>query len=1209
MATTTVQDSAGPLRKDIADTSSVESLIWQTCKALGSLKFTVVLFALSMVIVLVGTVAQQELNMVQVKERYFTSLIAQMRLDDFVPQAFFPHERIGVEFPFPGGALIGLLLLVNLIAAKVTRFHLRAEGGKLAGGMGVFLFGCLLCYFVVVSGHSSDGVQGQPPIEYKTLWGAIVAGMGLLWVTALYQAVTAQRKGWKYISGAAAIAFGGLGIAALTGYFEMSVSSLRITWQLLQGTVVALVMLVGSVLMFGKQGGNLLLHFGIALLMVGQFAFGDTQVEQRLSLVEGQATNEFVKLDKVELVFLDSSEEGKQKVTAIPEEKLERLAGQDEILSDDRLPVDIKIVEFLPSSDLAAAGEKNAATVGNGLKFAAVFRKPSGGVSSEMDLAGGYVELLEKGTGKSLGVYMVSQLLSDTKFLSLGKRENQFEPVQVGDTAFQMGLRFARVPKPYWVKVKDVRRVNYSGTQTPRDYSSFIKLVDSDTGEIRDERVWMNNPLRYRGETFYQSDYQQLEGGKEFTSIQVVQNSGWMIPYVACMIVAIGMMYHFAGSLDRFLGRQERTERKTVDKFGVTKSVKPMRVRHVTLTTTLCVAALSLLLTVPWTHVMTAMRPESQNKTMNIYRAGEIPTRFGGRVMPLDAYARQALTAISNRSSLPMKGKSDELPPVPQDIVKRADGARSLSAMRWLMEVASGDPAIRDLHMFRIDADPILNHFGLDRRKSKLYSLAELVPQFDSFERELQLARSKDESEWTFKEGKLMELASRLNTFQQLETAFSEPAIPQLPPEFASMQLTPDQEREARFMMLSRQMAALESAPIASIIPPASDKTEASVDVPPWMPFPVARFQNIGRSINGDTEFSGVDTFAQMVQSYGKQDAAEFNKAVDEHLASVLATQPRDYDPSVVEVERWMEAVSPTLVARILYGVLLVLGLFALLLNIDSLRTGVCGGLIGVVVLHTLFLLARTYITGRAPVTNLYSSAVFIGWAGVIAGILLESMYRRGIGNLIAAGSGISSLMVAWALDVGDTMPVLQAVLDTQFWLSTHVITVTLGYAATFVSGGLGILFLATLLFGTGDADLRRDIYRMAYSATCFGILFSFVGTVLGGLWADDSWGRFWGWDPKENGALLIVIWNALMLHARWDGMVKDRGFAILAIIGNIVTAWSWFGTNQLGLGLHAYGGNSGAKIWLGIFLISQLVIIGGGFFVSQLSKARERSV
>jgi len=105
----------------------------------------------------------------------------------------------------------------------------------------------------------------------------------------------------------------------------------------------------------------------------------------------------------------------------------------------------------------------------------------------------------------------------------------------------------------------------------------------------------------------------------------------------------------------------------------------------------------------------------------------------------------------------------------------------------------------------------------------------------------------------------------------------------------------------------------------------------------------------------------------------------------------------------------------------------------------------------------------------------------------------------------------------------------------------------------------------------------------------------SFVGTVLGGIWADQSWGRFWGWDPKENGALIIVLWNALILHARWGGVVRQRGVAVLAITGNIVTAWSWFGVNLLGVGLHSYGFLSSTQDWLLLFATSQLALVGLG--------------
>jgi ABC-type transport system involved in cytochrome c biogenesis permease subunit len=178
----------------------------------------------------------------------------------------------------------------------------------------------------------------------------------------------------------------------------------------------------------------------------------------------------------------------------------------------------------------------------------------------------------------------------------------------------------------------------------------------------------------------------------------------------------------------------------------------------------------------------------------------------------------------------------------------------------------------------------------------------------------------------------------------------------------------------------------------------------------------------------------------------------------------------------------------------------------------------------------------------------------------------------------------------------------MQAVLDTNFWLATHVVCISLGYATTLLAGALGVLHLVMgYITGRLSAEQRRQLNRMTYGTLCFAIFFSFIGTVLGGLWADDSWGRFWGWDPKENGALIIVLWNALVLHARWDKMIGDRGLAILAIGGNIVTSWSWFGVNELGIGLHSYGFTDGVLLALMVFVGSQLALMIGGLVPTRL--------
>jgi ABC-type transport system involved in cytochrome c biogenesis permease subunit len=242
---------------------------------------------------------------------------------------------------------------------------------------------------------------------------------------------------------------------------------------------------------------------------------------------------------------------------------------------------------------------------------------------------------------------------------------------------------------------------------------------------------------------------------------------------------------------------------------------------------------------------------------------------------------------------------------------------------------------------------------------------------------------------------------------------------------------------------------------------------------------------------------------------------------------------------------------------------------------------------------HTAGLITRMVLEGRPPVTNLYSSAVFIGWGVIVLSVLLEMYHRNAIGTAVAAVIGFGTLLIAHHLSLsGDTLEMMRAVLDTNFWLATHVVIITLGYSSCFLAGFLAIAWILWRACGGTSPTVSNSLRGMVYGVICFATLASFVGTVLGGIWADQSWGRFWGWDPKENGALLIVIWNAIILHARWGGMVKERGMMVMAVFGNVVTSWSWFGTNMLGIGLHSYGFTDAAFLWLSGFIATQLAII-----------------
>jgi ABC-type transport system involved in cytochrome c biogenesis permease subunit len=206
----------------------------------------------------------------------------------------------------------------------------------------------------------------------------------------------------------------------------------------------------------------------------------------------------------------------------------------------------------------------------------------------------------------------------------------------------------------------------------------------------------------------------------------------------------------------------------------------------------------------------------------------------------------------------------------------------------------------------------------------------------------------------------------------------------------------------------------------------------------------------------------------------------------------------------------------------------------------------------------------------------------------------LEYFYRNAIGSAAAGLVGFGTLMIADRLHLnGDTLEMMRAVLDSNFWLATHVVVVASGYSATCLAGFLALIYVFRGMFTTTLNQATADaLARMVYGIVCFATLFSFVGTILGGIWADQSWGRFWGWDPKENGALVIVIWNSIILHARWGGLVKQRGLMCIAVFGNIVTSWSWFGVNMLGVGLHSYGFTDAAFWTLVIFMLSQIAVI-----------------
>lgn len=247
----------------------------------------------------------------------------------------------------------------------------------------------------------------------------------------------------------------------------------------------------------------------------------------------------------------------------------------------------------------------------------------------------------------------------------------------------------------------------------------------------------------------------------------------------------------------------------------------------------------------------------------------------------------------------------------------------------------------------------------------------------------------------------------------------------------------------------------------------------------------------------------------------------------------------------------------------------------------------------------------RAVIMERFPLGNLYDTILFATAVGVFVLMFIEYVTKRRVGIGMGVTLGALGMFVAYSFEVGnasDHMTPLNAVLRSNFWLSTHVTTIIIGYAGGIVASILSIYYLLGRFTGVdeGDKNHRRFMTRVVYGTCCFTLLFSLVGTILGGIWANDSWGRFWGWDPKENGALMIVLWYLIILHARLAGYIKEWGLHICSVFGANIVAFSWWGVNFLSTGLHSYGfssGSSGAR-WLMIYIImhTAIVVIGLGY-------------
>ena len=578
------------------------------------------------------------------------------------------------------------------------------------------------------------------------------------------------------------------------------------------------------------------------------------------------------------------------------------------------------------------------------------------------------------------------------------------------------------------------------------------------------------------------------------------------------------------------------------------------------------------------------LRSSKVDSDFDLEAFAELPVQVGGRIKPLDSVARNTLLILSAR----------------QKVV--TDEGVTLSPIEWFLDLTMRPERADTYPVFKIEFPDDLGLVGLAEQGQRYYSFNELLPYSEELSRlhgEINPApelRSPYEKQIADINNGLIRYHRVMHSLHPIGGA---ERLDRLVDEYQSYLAT----IQAGMVELRKQQAGQEfdAALLKRFITFADDYLKLSTTahlrvVPPPPPVdPLEDWKNIGLELldvmKGDPLSPYVTSYASLTMAYRSDDAEQFNSEVNELRERFIADFPGDI--SRVHYERVFNALQPFYISMQLYVLIFLAVCISWLRWPKELAKAAFWVLVLAFLIHTFGLLSRMYIQGRPPITNLYSSAVFVGWGAVLLGILIEKFFKNGIGAAMASLVGFCTLIIAHHLAMtGDTLEMMRAVLDSNFWLATHVVIITFGYSAIFLAGALAILFVLLGVFGSRfNKDTARSLSAMVYGIICFGTLFSLVGTILGGIWADQSWGRFWGWDPKENGALMIVIMGAIYLHARWGGICKERGLMALAICGNIITAWSWFGTNMLPVGLHSYGRMDSAYAWLIGFVILQLVL------------------
>lgn len=591
-----------------------------------------------------------------------------------------------------------------------------------------------------------------------------------------------------------------------------------------------------------------------------------------------------------------------------------------------------------------------------------------------------------------------------------------------------------------------------------------------------------------------------------------------------------------------------------------------------------------------------------------------IPVQDGGRIKPMSSYASFTMLRLYGARSMKIVAEEG------------GEGIR-IKPLAWMMDAFFRPEFAVEMPSFRVEDSGVLRAIGVEEgEKRDRYSYRHILPGRERLFELAESYRGIEPKQRSLVEKQLVALAGNFRLYEQLLGTFAQVragvglatleggAAHADRPRISSLMAPEALDAIRQVLLLSQREGSPLPPHVRDLLGQVQDGCNASsyglFVFPPsseddldWLS-PGKRVMDVMAGQTQDVAGSIVDVVAIENLSRSLADGeGEFRSELLKFKGGIVARAETRGEYDSVALEAWYYRMNWLFFALMMFifGTVLAIGMWmtgqTIVGKVLSVGVALSTGLAWVLVLIPIVL--RSLIMGRPPIGNLYDTIIFIAAAVVMFGAIIELFTRRRFALGVLPIAGMSLVLLARMFEVGDAkdhMDPLVAVLRSNYWLTTHVICITLGYASGLVTALLGMVYVALrgLRLDGGDKNLRRSLTRSVYGMLCLTLFLSLVGTVLGGIWANDSWGRFWGWDPKENGALIIVLACLAILHARLGGFLREWGLNIAAIGLAAVVTFSWWGVNLLGEGMHSYGFAEGGSYINMLYALLALFVLFG---------------